>query len=193
MKLIDIFDYKRVLKSSELINGLQVKVPGTRELTPGEIEILENAGNTSTKVKIAGELLPGRIKNSTFIGEVIIGSLDGEINIGDAPFPCGIYDSVVSHSILLGESLLFQVKLLHNYVLKKGAVLFDAGIVSFTPKNSMGNGLELSLAIETGGREVKTFAEITVDIAEQLATRRKNSEIVNCFRSTRSLSGITWD
>ncbi len=181
MKLVDIFDYKKVMESSELVNGLQVKAPGARELSAREIKILEEAGNTSTdwsKVKITGELLPDRIKNSVFIGEVTIGSLDGEVNIEGAPFPCGIYDSVISHSVLLGESLLCRVRLLHNYMVKKGAVLFDTGIVSFTPKSSLGNGLELSLAIETGGREVKTFAEITVDIAEQLATRRKDAELL---------------
>jgi len=115
------------------------------------------------------------------LGEVIIGNLEGEVDIEGVSFPCGIYDSTISHSIVFDGCLVSRVKLLHNYAIKRGAVLFDAGVVTFTPGSAMGNGVELSLAIETGGREVKTFAEITVDIAEKIATERKDKELLSAY------------
>ena len=73
------------------------------------------------------------------------------------------------------------VKLLSNYVVRKGSILFNCGTIVASEKTNFGNGSELPIAIETGGREVKAFAEITVDIAAKIATSRSDTALIRQY------------
>lgn len=180
-KLAQIFDTKEILAESELIRGLKVDIPQARPLKKEEIEILENGGNYSPdweKIKVLDGFKADKIRHSIFLGEVIIGKLEGYLELEGAKIPSGIYNSTLSDCTILGPVLVYRTGLLHGYIVKPGAILYETGMVTFQTESTMGNGVELSLAIETGGREVKTFAEITVDIAEKIATNRKDTELI---------------
>lgn len=180
-ELVKLLSPDSIFESSELINGLEVQVPPSRNLTTKEIEALEKNGNSSpdwSKVKVCDGFKPERIRNSLLLGEVLIGDLNGEVEVEGATIPCGIYHATLSNSVVLGSSLVYRVELLSNYVVKSGAVIYGAGTVSFEPGSTMGNGVELSLAIETGGREIRTFAELTIPVAEKIAGDRHNKKLI---------------
>jgi len=181
-KLGQILNSKEILANSELIKGLKVAIPKARSLEKKEIDALKIGGNYSSdwqKIEVLDSFQAERVRNTVFLGEVIIGKLEGEQELEGTKFPSGIYDSTLSDCLILGPVLIHRTKLLQGYIVKPGTVLYDAGMVTFQPESTMGNGVELSIAIEIGGREVKTFAEITVKIAEKIATNRKDTELLS--------------
>lgn len=71
-----------------------------------------------------------------------------------------------------------DVKCLSNYVVKDRAVLFNNGIISCSLSAVFGNGVEIPVAIETGGREVKLYADITIDEAAKIAGSRHDKKLL---------------
>ncbi len=177
----DIFLRVRELyQKSEFIQGLQVEIPEGRPLEEKEIKLLESLGNYSPDwrgVRVAGEIEWDRVRGNIFLGEVILSNIVGKDPL---PLPPGIYNSVISSSVLLGPLTLHRVSLLHNYILLPGVFILGAGEISFEEGSPMGNGVVLPLGIETGGREIRSFAEITVEIAEILTCLREE-EILNQY------------
>jgi len=185
-KILD--DFKRILNKSELIRSISLVKKEKRKpipLTEEQVKILKGNGNTSDdwrKVRVIRGFNPERIKNSSFQGAVVLGRFlkDVEIEKG-VLLPSGIYNSAISDSIIEDDVLISDVKLLSNYIVKKDAVLFNNGVIVCEENSNFGNGREISIAIETGGREVKTFAEINVDIAAKIATSRADKTLLKQY------------
>jgi hypothetical protein len=78
--------------------------------------------------------------------------------------------------------LVQGVKLLANTVIGEEAILFDCGRILCEGETTFGNGLDLPLAIETGGREVPVFAEIDLGLAETIALHRSDPAVLGRFR-----------
>lgn len=181
-KLINIFNPNEIIVNSELIKGLRAHIPKSRPLKKEEIKVLEKNGNYSSdwkKVNVLEGFDPARIRNSIFDGEIIIGNLKGEVEFEGINFPFGIYESFISNCVILGPCLIYKVQFLKGYIIKSGVIIYNTGRVVFQPESSMGNGIELSLGIEIGGREVKAFADITLEIAEKIATLRSDKELLS--------------
>ena len=63
-------------------------------------------------------------------------------------------------------------------VLDTGAAVVNTQTVAAAAGTVFGNGREIGIAIETGGREVRLFAEITVDIAAKIASSRGERDLL---------------
>ena len=53
MRLNEVFDWKKVIETSELINGLKIEIPESRSLNEKEIESLKLLGNIWEKLLLA--------------------------------------------------------------------------------------------------------------------------------------------
>jgi hypothetical protein len=183
-------DVKKALKRSELVKSITALKKEKKKplpLTSEQIATLQRNGNTSSnwgKVRAIRGFNPERINNSSFHGTIVLGRFTKDVAIDDGiGFPAGIYNSTVINATIEDDALVSEVKLLANYVVKKGSILFNCGTVTCKEKASFGNGRELPIAIETGGREVKTFADITVDIAATVATSRIEKQFLQKYES----------
>jgi hypothetical protein len=96
--------------------------------------------------------------------------------------PSGVYNSTIVDSTIGNNALVQEVKVLANTVVCEEAVLFDCGRILCEGETTFGNGLDLPLAIETGGREVPVFAEIDLGLAELIALRRSDPTLLARFR-----------
>jgi hypothetical protein len=157
-----------------------------RLLLPEEITALENQGCTCaawSRIHVSDGFDVRRIRRTTFLGDVVLGRFAGEVTVADGlSMPAGIYNSTVSHSVIGHNALLRDVRLLHNYVVGESVLLFDCGRVTCAGPTAFGNGLELSLGIEGGGREVQAFAEIDLNTAAAMATRRTEPDLQRRYR-----------
>jgi len=185
-KILD--DVKKIINKSELVKSI-ASIKETKkkpaQLTAEQIGILKANGNTSSdwsKVRVIRGFNAERVKNSSFYGAVVLGRFtkDAELEKG-VVHPTGIYNSRIVNSIIEDDCLISEVKLLSNYVVRKDAILFNDGTIVCEEKATFGNGGELPIAIETGGREVKIFAEITVDIAAKIATSRADKTLIRQY------------
>jgi hypothetical protein len=157
---IDVLELvNRAIETSELIRSLSAvrAAVGAVEVVPltdADIARLEKNGNLAadwSKVRVARGFDPDRVRDSSFFGSVVLGKFDKELDIGDGVFlPSGIYNSTLTHCGIGSNVLVRDVKLLANYVVREGAVLFDCGAISTGPGAVFGTGVELP----RGGRPV---------------------------------------
>ena len=183
-------DIKKIINKSEFIKSiasLKKEKKKPQSLTKEQIELLRRNGNTSGdwgKVRVIRGFNPERIHSSCFHGSVVLGRFSGEVEFEKGiKAPAGIYSSLIINSVIEDDVFISGVKLLSNYVVRKGSILFNCGTIIAGEKTNFGNGSELPIAIETGGREVKAFAEITVDIAAKIATSRSDVSFIRQYEN----------
>ncbi|MCB1196154.1 DUF4954 family protein [bacterium] len=152
-----------------------------RKLTQPEIDQLTKQNNCCmdwSKITVAEDFIADNIMGSYFEGAVFIGRFSGYKSPFGEKFWAGIANSAVFDSDLLGESAVISVRWLGNYRVYMGCMLFNVGTLAVCKESSFGCGIELPIAIETGGREVLVYPEITVDVADKVATTRSDKEFI---------------
>ncbi len=157
--------------------GLAKKLAGKARvsLTRAQMSKLKAQGNSAEdwkRVKVSKGFDPSRVRNSRFVGACALGKFKGTAEVAGAAIPTGVYGSVVCNSVIGDDALVQDVKLLSNQIVCDGAALLNDGVVASVKGAVFGNGLEIPVAIETGGREIRAYAEITLDTATRLATSR---------------------
>lgn len=158
-----------------------------RPLTAGEIDALKSRGNHAPdwgRVLVSEGFTPAFIVGSVFHGDCVLGVLGGEDVLVEtaASLPGGIYNSTIANSEIGDGCFVSGVPLVSNYILRERCVVFDVGALIASQKCMFGNGREIAIGIETGGREVLSYAEITIPVATAVATRRGDREFLEAYR-----------
>jgi len=156
---------------------------GLRPLKAEEVARLEAQGNRAedwNSVRVSRNFDPSRVVDCRFRGSVVLGEFSGEVTLpGGATLPSGCYRSTIQNCEVGDGALVSDVTLLSGYIVKQAAAVFNCGTVLASGSSSFGTGTELPIAIETGGREVLTYAEITVDVAATVATSRADKKFLD--------------
>ena len=153
-------------------------------LTAQQIDKLCQNGNYSPdwkKIKVSTDFNADQIWHSCFFGNVSLGRHSKKASLDGVELECGIYHSKIVNSHIGDEVLMSDVRLLSNYVVKNNAVLFNNGMITASKDSSFGNGVEIPIAIETGGREVKLYAEMNVVEASKIASSRDNKKLLSAY------------
>jgi hypothetical protein len=148
-------------------------------LTQDEVEILvlnHNICDDWAQIKVHPDFSPDRIHDTRFEGKVVLGKFPpaDRDSFRGMPLGPGIYRCVISDSEIGHRASLVNVGWIHQTIVDEGASILACGTISCGGETSFGNGIEIPVAIETGGREVLVFAETTVGMAETVARRRTN-------------------
>ncbi len=173
----------------QTINKIRTNQIGTARnlLKPNEIQLLEKQGNRSSdwsKIKVSSDFSTAGIYYNQFLGEVELNH-DGIRTIqklGSIEYQSGIYHSTFYNAKISRGTLINYAGTLNNIVVDENAIIEHCGHLTGEGASTFGNGQELTLVIETGGREVLIFAEITLEIASQISLSRKNIEVLNEYR-----------
>ncbi|MBN2323764.1 MAG: DUF4954 family protein [Spirochaetes bacterium] len=191
-----VSSFDGLLETSEFIDSVRrykdTKAKSTlfgnevRMLTPEEIETLvsqHNLCDSWDRVLVAREFTPQFIRQCTFFGDCVLGVFDGgTVHLANGiRMPNGLYRSTLVESEAGDNSLVFDAGVVSNYRIGARSVVFRVGALQAAGECSFGNGTEVSLGIETGGREVKTFAEIAVGIAWEVATKRSDTALLKRY------------
>lgn len=150
-----------------------------RNLTPDEIFILEKQGCRSAdwmNVTIKEPFLSDRIWQTTFEGINTIGSFASE-NEHDENVP-GIYYSRLINCEVGDQVRIDQVKCLENYKIGSGCTIEDVGKLSTVGESTFGNGTELEVLNEAGGRTLPIFDTLSAQIAWLLVKARHDKALV---------------
>ncbi|MCD6386380.1 DUF4954 family protein [Candidatus Sumerlaeota bacterium] len=182
-----------VLEQSELIKAVaQVKdAKGksvlygdeVRALTSEEIETLIQNGcysNDWTKILVINNGFDVfRFHDTCFWGVCVLGKCGELVEVAPGVvLPSGIYNSVLYNCEVGADVLIYNANILSNYIIEDKVILYNVGEMIAREGCAFGNGQELSVAIETGGRETLTYADITIPVAEKVATSRADKEFL---------------
>jgi hypothetical protein len=157
---------------------------GYKPLSKTQIRTLEKQGNTADHWKdvwVTAGFDPKRVQRCHFAGPVLLGSFSGFVEVEGIRLPSGISHSFLSSCVIGSNAFIRNVRLLNRTVVLDQAILFDVGTLTKGQSDSFANGKELALAIETGGREVAIYAELTVEGAWVLARSRGNRKLLSDY------------
>ena len=149
-----------------------------RPLKPEEKTVLIANGNRSTnwdQILVSTRFNPDYIKGNMFIGHCVLGRNNGtDIQVDDSThMPSGIYHSTIINAEIGDNCLVHNAGLLSNYVIYNNVIIFQTDALIASQICSFGNGLQIAVGVETGGREIQGYAEITVPVAEALLNVRR--------------------
>lgn len=158
-----------------------------RPLAPEEVAGLERQGNSCpdwSRVRVADGFDWRAVRGSRFHGDVVLGRFARPVAVEDGvSLPSGVVNSTVVDSAIGHDALVQDVKLLANYVVGPGALVFDCGTVSCGEATTFGNGTVLSVGLETGGRDVAVFAEIDLEAATAVARSAGRPEVLRPYNA----------
>ena len=149
-----------------------------------ELQRLGNVADDWNSVLVSEGFDTSRVRSCTFHGEVLIGCFTETALLGGGlRIPSGLVRSTIANCIIGNGALVQDVRLLANYVVGPGAILFASGTIACCAPTDFGNGKSLPLGIQSGGREVPVFAEIDVETAAFMAAGRGRREMFERYQN----------
>jgi len=152
------------------------------KLNKEQIRALESQGCEAADwsiIKAAKGFDPRRVRNTRFIGSVVLGANDGEIEIDGARWPAGVSNAAIA-DCEIGDnvSILNVGSRLSNLRIEDGAVIHNVAEIVAEPKAACGNGVRVEAPNEGGGRTVTLFNGLNAQIAYMLAFYRHNEAFI---------------
>ena len=154
-----------------------------RNLSQNEIQALQAAGCTATNWSdiqtSSSSLDSSRFKDVKFSGKICFGKFDGEISLpGGISKPTGIYYSTLNN-VTLGDNCLIDniSNYISNYEIGEGSVIENVDLMYVDGESTFGNGVEVSVMNETGGREVRIHEKLSAQTAYVLTMYRHRPEL----------------
>ncbi|MBR5724842.1 MAG: DUF4954 family protein [Bacteroidales bacterium] len=148
-----------------------------RTLKENEIKLLLGRGCTCgdwSKVRIESESSLEYIQNVHFSGDVSLGRFDGEFTLpGGLKKHSGVRNATL-HNVNVGNDTLIEnvSNYIANYDIGNNTYIENVDLVFCDGVCAFGNGVEVSVLNETGGREVKIFDRLSAQVAYVLAMYR---------------------
>ncbi len=152
-------------------------------LTDQQVDQLTSQGCRAddwSDVTVADGFDPGRIHDVRFEGGVKIGSLAGTVTSASGlDRPCGIEEATLINCTL-GDGVRIANVGSHiaNYTIGAGACIEDVGVIQADPGSTFGNGTEVEVLNEGGGREVALFNGLSSQFAHLWCMHRYRPEFI---------------
>lgn len=154
-----------------------------RNLNQEEIKKLEMQNCIAddwSKIQVNEEFNIKYVSNVRFHGNIRIGKLNGNIKYSEkiekhsSIRNADIFNCEIGNNVYISD-----VKLLSNYKIGDQAIIENVGQLSVEGESTFGNGYELEILNEGGGRELKIFNTLTSQIAYMLVLYRHDTELIN--------------
>lgn len=158
-----------------------------RNLTAAEIASLSANGcrcENWENVQVIDPFITDHYRNVTFSGDVRLGTTGKTfIRSGVIPVQSGIYDALI-HNCTIGNDVLISkvANYIVNYDIDDDVLIENAGRVAMTGESTFGNGIEVSVLNETGGREVPIYDRLSAHVAYMLAMYRHDTPLMTGLR-----------
>ncbi|NMC37616.1 MAG: DUF4954 family protein [Bacteroidales bacterium] len=153
-----------------------------RQLTEKEISRLLLGGCVAENwnaVTVGEGFDPSAIHNTRFYGNVTLGRLSGKISIEEGiEKDCGIRNCSISNCEIGDNVYLADVKDISCYRIESDVSVCNVGALITTGKSTFGNGTEIEILNEAGGRELPLFDRLSSQIAYMTVLYRHDKEFI---------------
>ena len=153
-----------------------------RNLTENEVTELELQGCTAidwNRVWVAPDFETQYVVSAHFSGDIRIGSLKGEFTLKGGISKHAGLRHVTMHNVTIGNGC--YIKDVHNYIanytIGDDTYIENVDSIVVDGKNRFGNGVEVSVLNETGGREVAISDKLSAQLAYIMAMYRHRPEL----------------
>ena len=154
-----------------------------RKLTPTEIALLESCDCTAIDwnlIEVHHEFRPDNIYKASFSGNIKIGKNDGTVSFaGGLKKPTGIRNASIHHCEIGDNVLIENVQnYIANYNIGNNTVIQNIDRLITDEKSTFGNGVEVAVLNETGGREVMINDKLSAHVAYFLTLYRHRPHLI---------------
>lgn len=167
-----------------------------RKLTDKEIQTLQKQGCSAdnwNSILVTEVFFTESIKNVHFSGQVKIGQSSGTIEIRDGiTKKCGLMNSYIKDCTIGNNVYIADVKNLVNYRIENDVALENIGSIVKVGDTAFGNGTEIEILNEGGGRELVIFDRLSSQIAYLIVVYRhdpvfteKLTEMIRNYAETK--------
>ena len=158
-----------------------------RKLTSSEIESLQQQMCSATDwslIEVSEGFTTEYIRYTRFSGKIRLGAFNKEFALpGGMKKHSGLYH-VTLHNVTIGDDCCIEnVKnYIANYEIGNDTFIENVDIILVDGPSSFGNGVEVSVLNETGGREVMIYDKLSAQIAYVMALYRHRPVMVSNVR-----------
>ncbi len=159
-----------------------------RLLTQEEIRQLERQSCSAIDwhdISVAEDFNPAYISHTRFSGKVHLGVFDGEFTLaGGMKKHSGIYHSTL-HNVTVGDNCCIEniKNYIANYNIGNNVFIENVDIILVDGITRFGNGVEVAVLNETGGREVTIHDRLSAHQAYFMALYRHKPELISHMKS----------
>jgi hypothetical protein len=188
-RVVDVVQAVReARKSSEIMRGLEharsIGSKGVR-LTTGQISELESRGNTAadwSRVTVSPEFRTEFVRDSHLQGDVYLGAFGPPVPVAHGvKLPSGVYGVRVADAAIDDGALVQDTRLVVRTVVGREAVVIGIGEIIGHPSSRFGLGIAVRVGVETGGREVALYPEISIPVAARVASDREDARMLKLY------------
>jgi hypothetical protein len=140
-----------------------------------------------------------RIRNVNFIGTVSVGMNNGAITVDGVELPCGIYNATIANCVIGDNVRIANIgSAISNYHIGSDVLIEDTASLTADADAAYGNGVELDVVNEAGGRGTILFNDLSAQTAylqallrhDEQFTRNLSSLIKKKIAATKTANGI---
>ena len=159
-----------------------------RNLTPGEIARLERQMCHSAdweRVLVSEGFTPDHVFSTRFSGDIRLGAFEKEFALaGGMKKHAGLYH-VTLHNVEVGDNCCIESvnNYIANYRIGHDCFIENVDIIICDGESSFGNGVDVSVLNETGGREVTIYDRLSAQQAYVMALYRHRPELIGRMRA----------
>jgi len=158
-----------------------------RPLSHEEIDKLTGQGCSCadwSKVQVADGFKAEKVKSTHFSGQVRLGVFEGQVSFfGGVKKNAGISSATIHNCVIGNNVYIDQVRsYIANYVIEDDALIENVDLLAVEGESSFGNGTEVAVVNEAGGREIPIYDELSAQIAYVIAFYRHRPKVVDALR-----------
>ncbi len=159
-----------------------------RALSADQIAQLSQQGCTCTdwsRVQVADGFCADRVRTTQLSGEIRLGVFEKEVSFfGGVAKPAGISHATL-HNCTIGDNVYISAvrNYIANYVIEDDAVIANIDLLAVEGESSFGNGTEVSVVNEAGGREVPIYDHLSAHTAYVLVFYRHRPKVIERLKA----------
>lgn len=162
-----------------------------RQLAEKEIATLTVYGCTAEnwkEINVVEEFSPTYFSNVHFSGKTYLGTYDKIVELeGGFKKHSGIYNCHL-HNCIVGNNVFIDK--IHNYIanydIEDDVYIENVNVILTRPNAAFGNGVKVATMIESGGREVLIYENLSAPIAYMMTFYRYNKALIECLEKSVS-------
>jgi len=133
-----------------------------------------------SNVQVADGFDAGRVKSTCFSGKVELGVFQKQVSFpGGVTKPAGISNATI-HNCRIGNNVYIdQIRnYIANYVIEDDVVIENVDLLAVEGESSFGNGVEVTVVNEAGGREIPIYDHLSAHTAYVIAFYRHRPKVI---------------
>ncbi len=160
---------------------------GYRPLTEAEVAKLQQQGCSCsdwTSIEVAEKFDPGRVRFTYFSGKVKLGVFEKDVSFaGGLTKPAGISNATI-HNCTIGDNVYIdQIRnYVANYIVEDDVLIENVDLLAVEGESSFGNGTEVTVVNEAGGREIPIYDNLSAHTAYVIAFYRHRPKVIENLR-----------